>query len=116
MAIAQFFFVCLVLLQGALLVQSDIVCKDLQEEILCSAQASEAGKCYEWPWNGQCRKTCGRCDECYDAQNLVTCEDQLKKGNCGDEEVAHACSQTCHVLSCAKEATKGQLADAMGLK
>lgn len=40
-------------------------------------------------------------DECYDARNIITCEDELEKGNCGDIEVAHACSETCQTLSCA---------------
>ena len=39
-------------------------------------------------------------DECYDASNIITCEDELEKGNCGDIEVAHACSKTCETLSC----------------
>ena len=39
-------------------------------------------------------------DQCYDASNFITCEDELEKGNCGDIEVAHACSQTCGTLSC----------------
>ena len=39
-------------------------------------------------------------DGCYDASNIITCEDELEKGNCGDIEVAHACSKTCETLSC----------------
>ena len=39
-------------------------------------------------------------DECYDASNIITCEDELEKGNCGDIEVAHGCSETCATLSC----------------
>ena len=39
-------------------------------------------------------------DECFDASNMMTCEDELEKGNCGDIEVAHACSKTCETLSC----------------
>lgn len=31
---------------------------------------------------------------------MITCEDELEKGNCGDIEVAHACSETCATLSC----------------
>ena len=36
------------------------VCQDLQDEILCS-EAKKAGNCEQMPWNGKCRKTCGRC-------------------------------------------------------
>ena len=38
--------------------------------------------------------------ECYDAENVLTCENQRSKGNCGDEEVAHVCSHTCMTFSC----------------
>jgi len=41
-------------------------------------------------------------DECYDARNLVSCEDEMEKGNCGDVEIAHVCSQTCQTLSCSQ--------------
>lgn len=96
-------------MEGALLIESSLECQDLQDEMLCL----QAGNCSELPWSGSCRKTCDRCDECYDAQNIVTCEDELEKGNCGDTEVAHVCSQTCNVLSCAQEATSAsQLPDA----
>lgn len=37
-----------------------LVCQDLQDEILCS-EAEKAGNCDQLPWNGKCRKTCGRC-------------------------------------------------------
>ena len=38
-------------------------------------------------------------DECYDASNIITCEDELETGNGGDIEVVHACSKTCEALS-----------------
>ena len=39
-------------------------------------------------------------DECFDAENVLTCENQRSKGHCGDEEVAHVCSLTCMTFSC----------------
>ena len=35
-----------------------------------------------------------------ESSNMMTSEDELEKGNCGDIEVAHACSKTCETLSC----------------
>jgi len=96
---AQVFFVCILVIHGALLVNGDIVCQDLVEEIICIEEKA-GGNCDEYPWNAKCRKTCGRCDKCYDASNFITCEGELEKGNCGDIEVAHACSRTCATLSC----------------
>ncbi|XP_022809308.1 uncharacterized protein LOC111346280 [Stylophora pistillata] len=105
MGIANLIFVSLLLMQGAFLIESNLECQDLQEEIFCT-EGNKTGNCYQLPWSGKCRKTCGRCDECYDAQNIVTCGDELEKGHCGDTEVAHVCSQTCNALSCAQEAIK----------
>jgi len=95
----KFFLVCILVLHGALLAKGDIVCQDLVDEMAC-IEEKKVGNCYEHPWSAKCRKTCGRCDECYDASNMITCEDELEKGNCGDIEVAHACSETCATLSC----------------
>lgn len=96
---AQFLFVCIMVIHGALLVNGHIVCQDLVEEIACT-EAKNDGNCDEYPWNAKCRKTCELCDECDDASNIITCEDEKEKGNCGDIEVAHACSETCGTLSC----------------
>nr|XP_058959789.1 uncharacterized protein LOC131786746 [Pocillopora verrucosa] len=112
MGIANLIFVCLLLMEGALLIESSLECQDLQDGKLC-LEEKKAGNCFELPWSGSCRKTCDLCDKCYNAQNIVTCQDEFEKGNCGDTEVAHVCSQTCKVLSCAQEATSAsQLPDA----
>nr|VFU02992.1 mRNA [Oulactis sp. MM-2018] len=86
-------------------VSSEIVCQDILEEQLCASQVKmDKSQCHEEPWNSKCRKTCGRCDECYDAESMMTCDSQ--KANCDDINVAHECSRTCGVLGCEKVMSK----------
>ncbi|XP_031565955.1 uncharacterized protein LOC116301096 [Actinia tenebrosa] len=81
---------------------SEMVCQDILEEKLCDAQVQvDKSQCNEVPWNSKCRKTCGRCDECYDAESMMTCDSQ--KDRCDEINVAHECSQTCGVLGCEKK-------------
>ncbi|XP_032218841.2 uncharacterized protein LOC116601980 [Nematostella vectensis] len=81
----------------------EIKCRDLMATAECQAAVTkEEGLCYKPPWNSQCRRTCGRCNVCYDAENDSVC-DSLKHTCSDDEATAHRCSLTCGLLGCEED-------------